>query len=74
MGNVVERTEEKIQNPTLTAIDNFVTPKSELAVKLVNASSKRATASLTTHSERKWHIGVIVSFGNLSHRINTLYE
>ena len=53
MGNIVERIEEEIQNPILTAIDNFVTPKIELAVKLLNASSRQATASLTTNSERK---------------------
>ena len=41
MSNVVETVEDRIQNAILTAIDNIVTPKIELAIRSINASSGR---------------------------------
>ena len=39
MGNFVDTVEDRIQNAILTAIDNIVTPKIELAIRSINASS-----------------------------------
>ena len=39
MSNIVDTVEDRIQNAILTAIDNFVAPKIELAIRSINASS-----------------------------------
>ena len=39
MSNIVDTVEDRIQNATLTAIDNIVAPKIELAIRSINASS-----------------------------------
>ena len=39
MSNLVETVEDRIQNAILTAIDNIVAPKFELAFRSINASS-----------------------------------
>ena len=41
MSNIVDTVEDRIQNAILTAIENKVTPKIELAIRSVNASSGR---------------------------------
>ena len=33
MGNIVDTVEDRIQNATLTAIDSYVTPEIELAIR-----------------------------------------
>ena len=49
MSNIVDTVEDRIQNATLTAIDNIVTPKIELAIRSISASSGRDATSVLTH-------------------------
>ena len=39
MGNIVDTVKDRIQNAFLTEIDNFISPKIDLAIKAMNASS-----------------------------------
>ena len=39
MNSIVDTVEDRIQNVILTAIDNLVAPKIELAVRSINAST-----------------------------------
>ena len=52
MNNNVDTVEDRIQNTNLTAIDNIVAPKIELAIRSKNASSGRDATSVTANSER----------------------
>ena len=45
MNNIVDTIEDRIQNAILTAIDNIVAPKIELANRSMNASSGRDVTS-----------------------------
>ena len=74
MGNIVDTVEDKIQNANLTAVDNIITPRIELAVRSINAPSGRNAASLTSNSERGERIGITASFANVSERNNTFHE
>ena len=47
MENIVETVEDRIQSAILTAIDNIVGPKIELAIRSINASSERDVASMS---------------------------
>ena len=47
MSNIVDSVEDRIQNAILTAIDNIVTPKIELAIRSINASSGRDATSVS---------------------------
>ena len=69
--NIVDTVEHRIQNAILTAIDNIVMPKIELAVRSVNASSGRDMTSIVANSEREQQVGINASFVNAS-RINNL--
>ena len=62
MSNVIDTVEDRVQNAILTAIDNIVAPKIELAIRSINASSGRDVTSVTANSERGQHIGIIASF------------
>ena len=53
MNNIVDTVEDRIQNAILTAIDNIVTPKIELAIRSMNASSGQDVTSLSANSERR---------------------
>ena len=72
MSNIVDTVEDRIQNTILTAIDNIVAPKIELAIRSINASSGRDATSVSANSERKGHVGIITSFENASGNNNTL--
>ena len=72
MNNIVETVEDRIQNAILTAIDNIVAPKIELAIRSINASSGRDVTSVSANSERREHAGIIASFENASENNNTL--
>ena len=72
MSNIVDTVEERIQNATSAAIDNIVTPKIELAIRSVNASSGRDATSVSANSERRQHVGINASFENASENNNTL--
>ena len=70
--NIVDTVEDRIQNAILTAIDNIVTPKIELAIRSINASSGRDATSVSASSERREHVGFNASFENASGNDNTL--
>ena len=72
MSNIVDTVEDRIQNAILTAIDNIVVPKIELAIKSINASSGRDATSVSANSERGEHVGISTSFENASGNKNTL--
>ena len=72
MSNIVDTVEDRIQNAILTAIDNIVAPKIELAVRSINASSGRDVTSVSANSERREHVGINASFENASENNNTL--
>ena len=72
MENIVETVEDRIQNAILTAIDNIVSPKIELAIRSINASSGRDVASMSANSERRERTGINASFENASENNNTI--
>ena len=73
MSNIVDTVEDKIQNAVLSAIDNIVAPKIELALRSQNASSGRDVTCVTANSEHGKHVGIIASFGNASGNNNTVH-
>ena len=73
MSSIVDTVEDKIQNAILTAIDNFVAPKIELAIRSINASSGRDVTSVTANSERREHVGISASFENASENNSILH-
>ena len=72
MENIVDTVEDRIQSAILTAIDNIVGPKIELAIRSINASSGRDVASMSASSERREHTGINASFENASENNNTI--
>ena len=72
MINIVEKVEDRIQNAILTAIDNIVAPKIELAIRSINASSGRDVTSVSANSERREHAGINAFFENASENNNKL--
>ena len=72
MNKIVETVEDRIQNAILTAIDNIVAPKIELAIRSINASSGRVVTSVSANSERREHAGINVFFENASENNNKL--
>ena len=72
MNNIVETVEDRIQNAILTAIDNIVAPKIELAIRSINTSSGRDVTSVSANSERKEHAGINAFFENASENNNKL--
>ena len=66
MSNIVDTIEDRIQNAILTAMDNIVAPKTELAIRSKNASSGRDVTGVTANSERWEHAGTNNSFRNAS--------
>ena len=47
--NIVDTVEDRIQNANLTAIENIVAPKIELAIRSINASSGRDATSVSAN-------------------------
>ena len=72
MNNTVDTVEDRIQNAILTAIDNIIAPKIELAIRSINASSGRDATSVSANSERREHVGISASFENASRNNDTL--
>ena len=70
--NIVDTVEDRIQNAILTAIDNNIAPKIELAIKSINASSGRDATSVSANSERRERLRINTSFENASGNNNTL--
>ena len=71
---IVETVEDRIQSAILTAIDNIVGPKIDLAIRSINASSGRDVASMSANSERREHTGIDAFFENASENNNTIGE
>ena len=55
MSNNVDTVGDRIQNAFLIAIDSIIAPKTELAIRSINASSGRDATSVTANSERGEH-------------------
>ena len=72
MSNIVDTVEDRIQNAILTAVDNIVAPKIELAIRSINASSGRDATSVLANSESRERMGINASFENASENNNTL--
>ena len=70
---IVDTVEDKIQNDILSAFDNNITPRNKLAVRSINASSRRVASCITANSERGERIGVTASLEILSEKNNTLH-
>ena len=70
--NIVDAVEERLQNAILTAIENIVAPKNELAIRSINASSGRDATSVSANSERRERVGVNASLENASRNNDTL--
>ena len=73
MSIIVGTVEDRIQNAILTAIDNIVAPKNELAIRSINASSGGDVTSGSANSEHREHVGINTSFENASGNNNLLY-
>ena len=73
MCNIVNTVEDRIQNAILSAIDNIVAPKIELAIRSINASSGRCVTSVTANSERGEHVGINAFFEKASGNNNILH-
>ena len=61
----------------MTAIDNIVAPKIELAIRSINTSSGRDVTSVSANSDRREHAGINAFFENASennNRLNTTNE
>ena len=74
MCDIVDTGEDWIQNAILTAIDNIISPKIELAVRSINASSGRHTTSVTTNSERGERVEITAILENVSEKSKTFHE
>ena len=59
MSEIVDTVEDRVQNAILTAIDNIVAPRFELANRSINASSGQDATSLTANSEHGEHVGLM---------------
>ena len=70
--NIVDTVEDRKQNAFLTAIENIVAPKIELAIRSINASSGRDATSVSANSERREHVGISTSSENASGNNDTL--
>ena len=72
MSNIVDTVEDRIQKAILTAIENIVAPKIELAIRSINTSSGRDATSVSANSERREHVRISTSFENASENNDTL--
>ena len=72
MNNIVDTVEGRIQNAILTAIDNIIAAKIELAFRSISAPSGQEVTSLAANSERGEHVGINTSFENASRNNNIL--
>ena len=72
MSNIIDTVEDRVQNAILTAIENIVAPKIELAIRSITASSGRDATSVSANSERRERVGINTFFENASGNNNTL--
>ena len=73
MGIFVDTVEDRIQNAIWTAIDSIITPKIELVIRSMNASSGRDATSVMASSECGEQIGITAPLENVSEKNDTLY-
>ena len=73
VSNIVDTNEDRIQNAILTAIDDIVAPKIELAIRSTKASSGRDVNSVSANSERAEHVRINTSFEKASGNNNKLH-
>ena len=73
IGNIVDTVEDQVQNVISAAMDRIFTPKVDLAIRSINASSERDSTSVMGNSERGKHRGVTAPLENVSERDNTLH-
>ena len=73
MGNIVDTVEDRVQNALLTANDNIITPRINLAMRSINPSSGRDATSVMASSECGEHMGITAPFENASRMNNTLH-
>ena len=66
MAIIVDTVEDRIQNAILTAIDNIIAPKIELAIRSINASLGQDVASVSVNSECREQVGISASFESAS--------
>ena len=66
MNKIFDTVEDRIRNATITAIDNFVGRRIELAICSINASSGRDVTKAAANSEGKEHVGINASCDNAS--------
>ena len=74
MSNIVDTVEDRIQNSILTAIDNIIAPKIELAIRSIIAFSGRDVTIVAANSERGEQVGVNASFENASGNNNIVND
>ena len=72
MSKIVDTVGDRIQNAILTAIENIVAPKIELAIRSIFASSGRDATSVSANSERRERVRINASFENASENNDTL--
>ena len=72
MANIVDTVEDRIQNAILTAIDNIIASKIELAIRSINASLGRDVANVSVNSERREQVGISAPFESASGSNDTL--
>ena len=73
MGNIVDTVEDRSQNAILTAFEIIFTPRIELAVRSLNASSGGDATSVTAISQHGERVGITASFENLSQKKKTIH-
>ena len=73
MSIIVDTVEDRIHNAILTAIDNIVAPKIELAIRSINASSGRDVTSVAANSEHGERLEINASLENASGNNNILH-
>ena len=72
LNNIVDTVEDRKQNAILTAIENIVAPKIELAIRSINATFGRDATSVSANSDRKERVEINASFENASKNNDTL--
>ena len=70
--NIVDTVEDRIQNAILTAIDNIVDPKIDLAIRSIEASSGRDVTCMSANSERREQVWINALFESASGSNDTL--
>ena len=68
MSNIVHTVAVRIQNGSLTFVDSSVAPKTDLAIRSINAFSGQNATSVAAYSERGEQTGIRATSENLPER------